>query len=157
MDDRVWVSVSVLNEHVDKAKELIAETEGDPSEEIRGDVFTELDYYEVNYGTIDALDTFKDHGIPYSMNSGAGYEFTEESKDLRFTAEGTVVHTREYKEWPSTILYQLQNALKEVGTLAGALHIIQETKDACIASNWDNQLEYSKLYLATQLINPPTK
>lgn len=154
MGDRTYVSVTVLKEHVVEAVNLITPDQGEPYDIVDdADGLTALEYEEVNYGCIDALKGFAAAGIPYSVGWQSGGSYSEGEEHMRFTPEGVPVTTSQDKDWPVNVLLDLQAAWKKEPDKPLDQHL-QEAINAVQDPSWENQLEYSKIARARNLLKP---
>ena len=157
MGDRTAVIVIVLTSQAEQAKAEIEVDQGLPSEEGvydfgAGTYF--LQYEEINYGVIDALDEFQALGIPVTSQWGSGGDYTEGESHLRFTPEGIAVNTASSKDWPYNTLVRLKEASRDCSTFDEMAQLLDQAIEAQCTPGWENQEENAKRYLAVQLITP---
>lgn len=150
MGDRTSVNLTVLKQHVEEAIALIEPEEGEPVEQDSFDEDTvTLTYEQVNYGTIEALDQFSRMGIPYSFQWDSGSTYDEGEKHLRFLEHGTPVYVTFSKEWPENTILECLEAIKGQANSEQALrNLLNQNQEP----NWENQLAYSNVARALNLI-----
>lgn len=149
MGDRTSVILTVLEAHKDRANDLFPF----PCDEDHQDTDGQWSFYfnEVNYGELGFLALLEKAGIPYDSNWKDGPEFTEGTEHGRFTETGEFLRKEIYDSSYSIPLDTLMEYIDQPDALRRR---ILAHKDNLEVIPWDNQLEYSKLYLATQLIAP---
>jgi len=145
MGDRADVDLHIPEAFSKRAK-LIAYTT-DFSEIVDGiSIWT---YEDINYGKLPFLDELEKAGIPFNSCWGSGFEYTSGTDYLRFNAEGEAIRFSNYAgdEDPP-----MDSLLDRIDTPDILRAYILEYKARTTPLPWDNQEEYSKLYLAIKLL-----
>lgn len=154
MGDRTTVELMVQNQDADRTVAIIA-AEGDAaSYDTQDDTFTTLTFDEVNYGTLRFLDKLEKAGIPYDSNWGDGDEYGSGSTHLRFNAEGDPVKKEVYDEAVNPDLKVLMQLADDDGpdALENVRTYLRTHNAKVCYPEWDNQVEYAKLYRTKRLI-----
>ena len=148
MGDRTRVTLTVLNEHVERAKCIIEDYDEDFPYSTHAHCFT---FLEVNYGNLDSLPGLVAGGIPYESEWENGSEYTAGTQYCRFRPDGSVDITEVYDDQRNPNLKELMKLLDTPDRLIKA---IQTHYESVTPLPWDNQAEYGKIYAARQLIEP---
>lgn len=154
MGDRVSTTLTVLKEHEQQAVNLIDPEQGKPDDIDEGPETVLLSYYEVNYGTIEALTKFRAVGIAYTFSWDSGSEFDAGEESLRFTSDGQAQFNSQCKQWPYGVMQECLKIVTQASSLEDAQAALQAKVSSLTPLPWDNQAEYGRIYCATQLLQP---
>jgi hypothetical protein len=145
MGDRTKVVLTMPTVHVTTAKKLLK----DSDYEINLGQLTEIEFSEVNWGTLPFLSELRKAGIPYNSHWDNGCEYTAGEEMCRFTSEGEIELLEVYDESKNPDLDTLIGYIDNPNLLRS---YILNYKDSVSSLPWDNQEAYSKIYLTKQLI-----
>lgn len=148
MGDRTTVTLTVLKNHLEEAKKYFEYEEAE--EETVGEMFANLLFYEVNYGTLHFLGKLMEAGIPFTSDWDSGGDYGPGSHFCRYTADGELQEIELSNDYRNPELSRLMELLDEPVALKE--YIINHHK-AVTPLPWDNQLEYSKVFRIKKLIN----
>ena len=148
MSDGTTVTLFVLQSQLAAAQEQFDDKPGEST--CLGEL-TELMFYDVNYGNLPFLGKLQKAGIAYDSCWNSGDEYGAGVENVRFTATGDVIGRTVYDSERNPNLDTLMGLIDKPDELR---QYILDHKTATEDLSWDNQEEYSKIYLANQLINP---
>lgn len=148
MGDRTSVRLTVLTSQLAAAQKHF-NTEANESD--THTEFTELTFYDVNYGNLPFLADLLKAGVAYDSYWSSGGDFGPGTESLRFNDKGEPYTSTLYDEGINPNLSDLMARIDKPDELRAFL--LQHQEDVADRP-WDNQEEYGKIYLATQLINP---
>jgi hypothetical protein len=148
MGDRTSVTLTVLNEHTAKVREIAS----DFDEEFPGGIQTNcIQYHDVNYGTLDFLPALETLGIAYESAWDNGCEYGAGTRYCRFTPEGAIDTKEVYVSERNPDIDKL------MARIDNPVQLIQDIKlhyESVTPLSWDNQAEYGRKYAALNLIIP---
>lgn len=150
MSDRTSVSLRVLTEHLNMVNAILQE-DYTPADSADSDPngFTLLEFSEVSYGDLEFLPKLRAQGIPYDSSWSSGFEFTAGTEYCRFTDTGETEIKEVYVEDLNPPLEVLESLL---GLPSILVEFIKEHRLKITPLHWGTQSEYSRRYLARQLI-----
>lgn len=150
MGDRTYVNLYVPRELGPQARDLL---DGFSEDDERDTNLWWFSFEEVNYGELDRGDqqALIDAGIAYDMGWEAGSEYGAGTKSVRFTPDGELEVKEVYDE---NLGVYLDDLLKVIDDHEQLKAVILKHKERTVPRDWENQVEYGKLYLARQLIAP---
>lgn len=146
--DRTTVALFVLQSQLAAAQEQFDDK---PDESTCLGELTELTFYDVKYGDLPFLGKLQKAGIAYDSCWNIDNEYGAAVENVRFTATGDVIARTVYDSERNPNLNTLMRLIDKPDELR---QYILDHKTATEDLSWDNQEEYSKIYLANQLINP---
>lgn len=148
MGDRTTVTLTILNEHTNKVRE-IAE---DFDYEYPGGAKTNcIQFFEVNYGELDFLKKLESLGIAYESAWDNGSEYSSGTKYCRFDSEGLIDIKEIYDNQRNPNIETLMNLIENPDSL---IRFIRGHHENISVLPWDNQAEYGRIYAALHLITP---
>jgi hypothetical protein len=151
MGDRTTVYFTVLKEHVKEALSIL-EMGIDSSDLYSADSLTATYCFdEINNGELDGLNELRKKGIPYTSNWCSGSEYGPGKETCRYTEQGEIEIKYIYDD---SINPDLQNIFYLINNYEALRDYILKHRADVTPLPWNNQLEYSKLYLLNQLISP---
>lgn len=148
MSDRTYVILTVPTEYTEQVKTLAKSIE-DVFDQMNGR--TDFHFTEVNYGELEFLPALKEAGIPYSSNWERGDEYGPGGEHVRFSAEGDYLDWTLYDTDENPSIEKLLSLLDDPTALR---QYILDHKASREVLPWDNQVKYSKRFLARRLIDP---
>lgn len=153
MGDRTYVTLTVLLEHVEQARDILVERNGEPHDEGTTGKTPELGFFsfeEVNYGNLCGRDQLQALGIAYTSEWENGGNFRAGGEYCRFTAEGDTIIKEIYQGDEDPPIAALLQRLDDYTKLKA---FILDYQEKTTPLPWDNQLQYGKLHRTKLLIS----
>lgn len=145
MGDRTNVTLTILTTHVNAAEKII----DDYKQKYNCDLTTEYEFTEINYGTLEFIDSLIEAGIPFISRWADGDEYGSGKSICRFDDKGEIqlIETHDADKNPDIAM--LMAIIDKPIELRQYIvnHSINVTN-----LPWDNQETNSKIYLTKQLI-----
>lgn len=151
MGDRTNVSLRVLKEHLSTVESIYKSRGWNAYQEVSGDAHVDFDSKGVNYGQLPFLPDLVRAGIAFDSRWDSGDTYSSGTEYSRFTEVGAVKRLSIYDNEINPDIEVIRALLDKPDEL---VTFLKQHIDSKLVMPWDNQLEFAKLYLTLQLIQP---